>query len=360
MNRFENHSSRRGFTLIELLVVIAIIAVLIALLLPAVQSAREASRRAACVNNLKQLGLAAANYESANGTFPIGSHFQYDTVFGYYAESQSAFVSMLGQLEQQPLFNAVNFSRNIYVAANGTVYATGLSSLWCPSDPTITRSFNAYLGLDQPTGYEIVRYTSYAGCTGTWDPEPAFYGAYTSPPQLPESGGNGQVAAIINSMNGMFTYQKSIPISDVTDGTSNTMLFAERSNLKLAQSSGGQGEADNWFWWADGVESDTLFTTLFPINPENKVALTGDEYTDSYAQSASSNHPGGANFVFVDGSVRFIKETISSWAQQQGSNLPAGVTDNNGVQVLAPGTQLGVYQKLSTRSGGEIVSADAY
>ena len=359
MNVSVFHRPRRGFTLIELLVVIAIIAVLIALLLPAVQSAREAARRAQCVNNLKQLGLAAANYESAYGTYPIGSHFQYDPVFGSYVESQSALVNMLGQLEQQPLFNAVNFSRNIYVAANGTIYATGLSALWCPSDPTIQRSFNAYIGADLPTGYEIVRFTSYAGCTGTWDPEPAFYGAYTVPPQLPESGGNGQVATIINSMNGMFTYQKSIPISAVTDGTSGTILFAERSNSKL-ELGGGQGEANNWFWWADGVESDTLFTTLFPINPENKIALTSDEYTDSYAQSASSNHPGGANFAFVDGSVRFLKETINSWAQQTGSNLPAGVSDNNGVQVLANGTQLGVYQMLSTRAGGEVVSSDSY
>jgi len=358
MNSPLSHHARRGFTLIELLVVIAIIAVLIALLLPAVQAAREAARRAQCVNNLKQLGLAAANYESSYGTYPIGSHFQYDPVYGCYVESQSAFVSMLGQLEQQSLFNAVNFSRNIYVAANGTVYATGLNALWCPSDPQITRTFNAYIGADQATGYQNIRYTSYAGCTGTWDPEPAFYGAYTVPPNLPES--VPQVSTIISSMNGIFCYQRSIAISGITDGLSNTMLFAERSNSKLAMSSGGQAEADNWFWWADSVESDTLFTTLFPINPETKLKLTVDEYTDTYAQSASSNHPGGANFAFADGSVRFIKESINSWLQNPGSNLPQGVTDVNGVQVLAPGTQLGVYQKLSTRSGNEVISADAY
>jgi prepilin-type N-terminal cleavage/methylation domain-containing protein/prepilin-type processing-associated H-X9-DG protein len=358
MNSLVSRTSRRGFTLIELLVVIAIIAVLIALLLPAVQAAREAARRAQCVNNLKQLGLAAANYESAYGTYPIGSHFQYDTVFGSYVESQSCLVDMLGQLEQQALFNAYNFSRNVYVAANGTIYATGLSALWCPSDPTISRTLSTSLGADN-AGNSNVRFTSYAGCTGTWDPEPAYYGAYTVPPMLPEQ--VPQVATIINAMNGIFFYQKTCKISDVTDGLSNTMIFAERSNSKLAKSSGGQPEADNWFWWADAVESDTLYTTLFPINPESKLALSSDEYTDSYAQSASSNHPGGANFAFADGSVRFLKESINSWPVPTGTNtLPPGVTDVSGVMTLAPGTQLGVYQKLSTRAGGELVSADAF
>jgi prepilin-type N-terminal cleavage/methylation domain-containing protein/prepilin-type processing-associated H-X9-DG protein len=359
MNAPMPRNPRRGFTLIELLVVIAIIAVLIALLLPAVQAAREAARRAQCVNNLKQLGLAAANYESVYGSYPIGSHFQYDTVFGCYVESQSCLVDMLGQLEQQPLFNSMNFSRNIYVMANGTIYAAGLSALWCPSDPNITRTFNAYIGADQPTGYENVRFTSYAGCAGTWDPEPAYYGAYTTPPNLPQS--VAQVATIINAMNGIFMYQNVSKISDVTDGLSNTMIFAERSNSKLnTLQSGGQGEADNWFWWADAVESDTLFTTLFPINPENKISYTSDEYTDSYAQSASSNHPGGANFAFADGSVKFLKETINTWAMVSTASLPTGVSDNNGVQVIAAGTQLGVYQKLSTRNRGEMVSADQY
>jgi prepilin-type processing-associated H-X9-DG protein len=217
---------------------------------------------------------------------------------------------------------------------------------------------NAYIGADQATGYENVRFTSYAGCTGTWDPEPAFYGAYTTPPALPQS--VAQVSTIIQAMNGIFVYQNSIPISGITDGLSNTIIFAERSNIKLAQSSGGQGEADNWFWWCDAVESDTLFTTMFPINPENKISLSSDEYTDSYAQSASSNHAGGANVAFADGSVKFLKDTINSWPQKSGSSLPNGVSDNNGVQVLAAGTQYGVYQKLSTRAGGEIVSSDQY
>src|SRR3974377_584324 len=99
--------THRAFTLIELLVVIAIIAVLISLLLPAVQSARESARRAQCTNNLKQITLAAHNYFSSNGTFPIGCPMQYDPYFAVYFESHSIFVAMLAYLEQQPLFNAV-------------------------------------------------------------------------------------------------------------------------------------------------------------------------------------------------------------------------------------------------------------
>ena len=128
----------RGFTLIELLVVIAIIAVLIALLLPAVQAAGGGCSTAQSTNNLKQLGLAAQNYASAIGGFPMASQLMYDPVaypgIVQYANfpCQSVFVSMLGQFEQQPLFNAMNFSRSIYVAENQTIYMTGLAAYRVP------------------------------------------------------------------------------------------------------------------------------------------------------------------------------------------------------------------------------------
>jgi prepilin-type N-terminal cleavage/methylation domain-containing protein len=129
---------RLGFTLIELLVVIAIIAVLIALLLPAVQAAREAARRAQCTNNLKQLGLAAANYESTNGCFPgdsyTGTTFNPPAYSYKYPESFSVFVRTLPFFEQSPMYNACNFSLNAGAPDNLTIGAVAVASLICPSD----------------------------------------------------------------------------------------------------------------------------------------------------------------------------------------------------------------------------------
>src|SRR5215468_8004204 len=159
---------RPGFTLIEVLVVITVIGLLAALLLPAVQAARETSRRVQCAVNLKQLALACHNYADAHGTLPIGIPQMYDPdpALNFYSPSQSIFVSMLGQLDQQPLFNGVNFSRSIFASANATVYATGLEVLWCPSDPSIRMEVE-YPFYEDPFK-EKIRFSSYAGCTGTW------------------------------------------------------------------------------------------------------------------------------------------------------------------------------------------------
>jgi prepilin-type N-terminal cleavage/methylation domain-containing protein len=164
-----HHAKPRGFTLIELLVVIAIIAVLIALLLPAVQAAREAARRMQCINNLKQLALAAHNYHDVNGSFQMGTPlYVFDGGLGIN-DGQSVFVSMLPFMEQQPLFNAVNFAANIYFSANLTVQGTGLSTLWCPSDTRASDKVTLpYPLADMPSGMDVIHYTSYAGSAGVF------------------------------------------------------------------------------------------------------------------------------------------------------------------------------------------------
>jgi prepilin-type N-terminal cleavage/methylation domain-containing protein/prepilin-type processing-associated H-X9-DG protein len=355
------HSARarsRGFTLIELLVVIAIIAVLIALLLPAVQAAREAARRAQCINNLKQLGLAAQNYASAIGGFPMASQLMYDPVaypgIVQYPNfpSQSVFVSMLGQLEQQPLFNAMNFSRSIYVAENQTIYITGMTALWCPSDGTISRL--ASFGQVGNSPNFSVHFTSYGACVGPYDPEPTDWGCGVSPT-------SSTCAAVIASCNGMFALNRSVSFASITDGTSNTITFGERANGKLT----ANDSPNCWFWWGDGYAADTLFETMYPINPFNKL---GDLSTGGAVgnlgsvntASASSFHPGGANFGFADGSVRFLKDSINTWPINASTSFPNGASAPGGILTITPGTMIGVYQALSTRNGGEVISSDAY
>jgi prepilin-type processing-associated H-X9-DG protein len=272
-------------------------------------------------------------------------------------EDQSTFVSMLPFFEQSPLYNAMNFSRSIYSAPNSTIYAAGLSTLWCPSDGQIVgKRYPAPL----PTQYYefpslLVAFTSYAGATGTWFPEPLLYGDCWVQYPMPWTS-SAHLVAIANSINGVYRYNLATPIAAITDGTSNTLFYGERANGLFSAA-----DINNWDWWGDGVESDTLFTTMFPINAMRKVALSTDEYTDSWAESASSFHPGGANFAFIDGSVHFLKDTIQSWAYNPATFYPVGVTDpGNGLYQLAPGTQFGVYQKLSTRGNNEVVSSDQY
>jgi len=355
--------SRRGFTLIELLVVIAIIAVLIALLLPAVQSAREAARLAQCVNNLKQLGLATHNYLAAGDTFPIGIQWQrYNTGCGI-STSVSIFPALLNFAEQQQIFNSVNFSINIYKAQNQTIHTIGINTLWCPSDGEVSRLQT--LGppgaatdfFDATPMGEKMQYTSYAGSTGTWSqtavpPDGTF-------PGCNYSGGN-LWSSKIGNMNGIFYMGSSVRLADIIDGTSNTLLFSERSHSMLVQTQ-GQSYANEWHWWTSGNYGDTMFLSLFPINPQKKVKFStigGGGNGSTFAAAASSNHPGGANFCFADGSVKFLKDTINSWPYSQATGVPTNVfQDANGLYYVNPPS--GVYQSLSTRNGGEVISSDA-
>jgi prepilin-type N-terminal cleavage/methylation domain-containing protein/prepilin-type processing-associated H-X9-DG protein len=357
---------RRGFTLIELLVVIAIIAVLIALLLPAVQAAREAARRAQCTNNLKQIALAANNYESTNGCFPGGSYsgVTYPSTW-HFAENFSCFVRMLPFTEQSAMYNAVNFNNNYGSYTNVTISGVRLAILTCPSDPMNTPvplrtvssgstlpgwNFGANNSPDQaPDGVYLQAFTSYGGSMGTW---PVNYQlSYNSPPEYLQ-------------LNGVIYNDSSVPISQITDGTSNTFLFGEHSKGGLYVYDPAYAVSDGC--WNSGRYYDTLVCTYYPPN----VGLGGNggnvgNFSYYYPTAATSYHPGGANFAFCDGSVRFIKNTISSWAYSTtvGANkayLPVGVSYSNYVYTVNAGATLGVYQQLSTRNGGEVVSSDTY
>jgi prepilin-type N-terminal cleavage/methylation domain-containing protein/prepilin-type processing-associated H-X9-DG protein len=352
---------RRGFTLIELLVVIAIIAVLIALLLPAVQAAREAARRAQCTNNLKQLGLAVHNYISANNVFPLGSYQkpQFITACGSTHE-QSFLVGLTNYFEQQQVYNAYNFSVNAYDFSNLTIHGVGISTLWCPSDPKVSdvqdlsASITAATG-QSPPPIQLMHYNSYKGNSGTW-----------FAPGLSDYPTDPTFAAAKAEANGLIYFYSNNSIASVTDGTSNTILIAESAYGKL----GGQ-DAIFFGWWTSGDYGDTMFTTLYPINPQSK--LGGNPNTtvisiDTFESAASSFHPGGINVGFADGSVRFIKDSISTLPFSQATGLPTALiaTANGSCADSAPlysfqaGTQFGVWQALSTRAGGEVIGSDSY
>jgi prepilin-type N-terminal cleavage/methylation domain-containing protein/prepilin-type processing-associated H-X9-DG protein len=339
----QSRGSVRGFTLIELLVVMAIIGALIALLLPAVQAARETARRAQCVNNLRQLALAAHNYHDTNGALPMGCPLyrfpDVDIALGH-----SIFVAMLPQLEQKPLYDAVNFSRNIYTYSNQTVQMTKLNVLHCPSDGRVGNTVVAPYDLyDIPQGKLLLTYTSYAACTGPW------IHMTSNLTLLPRLTAQDLGLAYVNS---------AVRFAGITDGLSSTILFGEHAHSLLDDESGR-----DWNWWFDGAYGDTPFRTLYPINPQRKLTAGPITFAASYAyaEAASSPHPGGANFAFADGSVKFLKDTIDTWPFDQSTGLPIGLTgDPETPYQLAPGRRFGVYQALSTRNGGEVVDAAGY
>jgi prepilin-type N-terminal cleavage/methylation domain-containing protein/prepilin-type processing-associated H-X9-DG protein len=308
--------NRCGFTLIELLVVCAIIAVLIGLLLPAVQSAREAARRAQCANNLKQIGLAMHAYQAALDVFPPGyvSQTADGTIGGVEVGPGWGWGTMiLGQLEQQPVYGAVNFSLSIAVPASQTARSARLSTFLCPS----TIGNPAPASLKPATGFATapgdVAPGQYLGSAGQFDP--------------------GDSAA---NNNGIFYRNSRISQRDVTDGLSLTLMVGERSR-NVADAT-----------WVGAVPGAQLCTnTPWPIadcEPSNVMVLahTGPSpaqawvdvpnYKGAGADDFWSLHPGGCNFLFCDGSVRFIKQTVDPR----------------------------VFSFLSTRAGGEVLSGDQF
>jgi len=353
----------RGFTLIELLVVIAIIAVLISLLLPAVQSAREAARRIQCVNNLKQLGLAAHNYHDANQVFPSGGMTPMSPIvspgMSQYYTYWGMFQGLMPFYEQGNLANAFNYSSPSYFwATQDTVNAAHQAVLACPSDPEVISGWGIYTS-PGPGGWNYqMGLTSYRCINGPW----------YSPVRNLVGATSGQYQQLASQALGIIYGGSANGISSVTDGTSNTMLMHEYVFSRL-----NINDKNCWHWWCAG-NTDTIGTAMYAPNVAFGGALnsSGDPILYPNAASlaviaASSNHPGGANHLFADGSVRFIKNTVSSWVPTPGTGLPAQLGSSSTVAVAGNNYSiytytgnLPVYQALSTRAGGEVISSDAY
>jgi prepilin-type N-terminal cleavage/methylation domain-containing protein/prepilin-type processing-associated H-X9-DG protein len=378
----------RGFTLIELLVVIAIIAVLIGLLLPAVQAAREAARRIQCVNNLKQLGLACHNYHDGNQVFPSGGMTPtgYGCVNGIcacdpstnacllqYRSYWSLFIGMFPYIEAGTLGNAFNYSSpQYYYPTQVTVLGAKLSVLACPSDPGVLAGNGALSSAGQLGQSFIMALTSYRGVNGP------FYSPVRDMSGLPQSTAASQYQQMAQQALGILYHGSNNGINNITDGTSNTLLMSEYVYSRL-----NPGDQGCWHWMCAG-NGDTIGTAMFAPNVPFTGALggPGDPYEatnslDLATVSSSSNHPGGANHLMADGSVRFIKNTINSWTPASTYppstaggpfGLPAQVTFtpsavNPGTFMVGTYSYIGtlpIYQALSTRAGGEVVSADQF
>jgi prepilin-type N-terminal cleavage/methylation domain-containing protein/prepilin-type processing-associated H-X9-DG protein len=328
---------RPGFTLIELLVVIAVIATLIGLLLPAVQSAREAARRARCTNNLKQIGLATFNFETSAGHLPPGATQK--------PSYQSILVFLLPHIEQTNKFNQFNSSANAYSFAGNHDARTGDIPIYlCPSDPSTGAWTDASPPAGAPPGVSgRTNYYGNAGAHGWWKDSA---GASVKPPGLA----------------GIFGLDSRTRFQDISDGTSNTALFAEikrgaaptNNHLDIVQvpppgwgppsaspglnpsnfsppkacTTTAKGENLTGLQYYRGIPTSALYTHTVPPNHPGRdcMYLIG---ADQFHLASRSYHPGGVNVSFADGSVRFIAETINAEA----------------------------WKALGTRSGGEVVSS---
>jgi len=350
---------RHGFTLIELLVVIAIIAVLIALLLPAVQAAREAARRAQCTNNLKQIALASMNYESNYGCFAGSGYDGPSNTFPNF----SCFVFLMPFLEQGALSNATNFSWTNFDWPNVTIAGVQLKMLQCPSDPWQPQ----LISKATPNSSFTSLYNSTIVSVGTWSQQYSSYGGVQG--TFPGTFQNSFGPAEMPQYNGVIYNDSATKISDITDGTSNTFLFGEKA-ITLAPKYGSSKFFNSDGGWNQYHWYDTMISAYYP---PNVYAVGGSGITSNYINlfqgEASSLHPGGANFAFADGSVHFIKNTINSWSFAGGSTItfssapvdcPPNVTYSNFIFTTSPGVATGVYQKLATRGGGEVVSSDSF
>ena len=299
---------RGGFTLVELLVVITIIGILISLLLPAVQAAREAARRMQCMNNLKQIGLALANFEGANGYYPAGRKGcdggkVPSNTLGY--SGASGFAEILPQLELESLYNQLHVA-DIPIWASLPPSGVAASVWFVDTVPMALKQRPPVFvcPTDAAESLSSVFTSSYPDAI-------AATGSYSL---VAGDRGSSDSTLVKYNNTGVFFYQRKIQNSEIADGLSNTLFVGEAIDGHLAESGS---------CWSFGARLCTLRTTENPLNTP-----LGQGFAWSGVNGAFiSRHPGGANFAFGDGHVEFLSESIN----------------------------FTTYQELSTRSGGEVV-----
>jgi len=304
--------STDGFTLVELLVVIAIIGILVALLLPAVQSAREAARRAQCQNNLKQIGLALLNYEDSRKTLPATSPYTQDDPF---APGGTWIAEILPFMEQQNLYDRFDFTQRMTHANNAEAIKVVVDALICPSDPAGDQPVftnRAAVGGVNPNIAFGLWYTASMGPTSNGNCS-VYCPGQAGPDNFCCQGGNYGTTPYRTSA-GMFGRGPwGYKLREVTDGQSNTLMV-------------GETLPEQCIYIAAHAPNFTVSGTTIPLNTyETVLEAGGTHYT---ACGYKSLHVSGAQFAYGDGSVHFLQDTIDYQ----------------------------VYNALGSRAGGEVIS----
>jgi prepilin-type N-terminal cleavage/methylation domain-containing protein/prepilin-type processing-associated H-X9-DG protein len=350
--------TRRGFTLIELLVVIAIIAVLIALLLPAVQSAREAARRSQCTNNLKQIGLGLHNYHQSHNTFPLGGTVNWSG-YGYNANwgTWSAQALLLGYMEGQPIYNAANFNWVCCWTAgwniNSTVTLSIINTFICPSDglsPVPTQN-DIWTGETNNYHASVGPSTDFFNPAGLFAESQLCYGVQTCTDGTSNTIAYGE--ALVGSNFQQAVRWRSGPVLSAASalcgkpwcGVTDVTPFYNKVIADLQTCEAGfvteNGKVNQkGFRWCENLGGFSLINTVVPPSIDTyrfgwcalRGGGTNSNASDGQYQNVNSNHPGGANLLFGDGSVHFLKSSIN----------------------------IRTYWALGSRNLGEVISADQY